>query len=235
MRRTLTVTAVVASILTLGVEGASATSECRGLNPCVPVAGPWVVVPVGRGVPRPQVQYQLTCPRGYMVGGVDAELTDRTIDIAFLGASGSPVNPGITTSRTVVFVATYVGAGARTPTFRPHAGCIPARGGGRRTPTSVAAVVPPSQPTERRVRTIRIAANRTQNVVQACRAGERLVAAHNARGFFTRTPPSADLVVSLSATPRVRGNRVVVAARGGPALRGVRAVVQVSAVCAGGT
>ena len=41
---------------------AGATNECRGLNPCVPVAGPWVVVPVGHGASRPQVQYQLTCP-----------------------------------------------------------------------------------------------------------------------------------------------------------------------------
>jgi hypothetical protein len=229
------VTTVLACALAAGVDTAAATNECRGLNPCVPVAGPWVVVPVGRSVPRPQVQYQLNCPTGYVVGGVDAELTDRRIDLAFLGKSGSPVNPGITTSRTIVFVATYVGSGAATPAFRPHAGCIRPRGCGRRTPTAVAAVVPPGEPTTRRVRTFRIAANQTRTLVQACRPAERLVGAYHARAFFTRTPPSASLVGSLSATRAVRANRVVVTGRGGPELRGVRAVVQVAAVCAEGT
>ena len=132
---------------------AGATNECRGLNPCVPVAGPWVVVPVGKSAQPPQVQYQLTCPRGYVVAGLDVELSDRAIEVTFLGSSGSPVSPGITTSRTVVFVGTYVGTGARAPTFRPHAGCVPAAGGGQRTPTGVGAVFPPGKPTVRRVST----------------------------------------------------------------------------------
>ncbi len=235
MRSVLVTVAVLACALAAGVESAGATNECRGLNPCVPVAGPWVVVPVGRNVPRPQVQYQLSCPAGYVVGGVDAEVTDRRIDVAFLGKSGSPVNPGVTTSRTIVFVASYVGAGAAAPTFRPHAGCIRPQGGGRRTPTSVTAVSPPGEPTIRRVRTVRIAANQDRNVVQTCRAGERLVAAYHARGFFTRTPPSVSTIGSLSARRTVRANRVVVTAHGGPELQSARAVVQVAAVCAEGT
>jgi hypothetical protein len=235
LRRGAILVSALACALAAGVQSAGATNECRGLNPCVPVAGPWVVVPVGRGVPRPQVQYQLSCPRGFVVGGVDAELTDRRIDLAFLGKSGSPVNPGITTSRTIVFVASYVGTGAASATFRPHVGCIRPTGGGRRTPTSVAAVVPPGEPTIRRVRTVRVPANRSRTLVQACRPSERLVAAYHARAFFTRTPPSAELAAGLSARQTVRGNRVVVTAHGGPALQGVRAVVQVAAVCAGGT
>jgi hypothetical protein len=191
------------------------------------------VVPVARGVPRPQVQFQLTCPRGYIVGGVDAELTDRGIDLSFLGRSGSPVNPGITTSRTVVFVATWVGAAAKAPTFRPHAGCVPARGGGRRTPTIVG-VVPPGEPTVRHVRSVRIAAGTSRRLTQACARGERLVDAHRALGFFTARPPTQALVASVSASQHVRGNAVVVTARGGRAIRGVRAVVQIAAVCTGG-
>jgi hypothetical protein len=233
--RALVAAVAIACVLAAGVGSAGATTECRGLNPCVPVAGPWVVVPVGRNVPRPQVQYQLSCPSGYVVGGMDAELTDRRIDIAFLGKSGSPVAPGITTSRTVVFVASYVGTGAAAPAFRPHAGCIRPSGGGRRTPTAAAAVVPPGEPTIRRVRTVRIAAGQTRTLVKACRPDERLVAAYHARGFFTRTPPSASLVAGLSASRAVRGNRVVVTARGGSEFEGVRAVVQVAAVCAEGT
>ena len=40
--------ALLASIVLAAVAAGSssaATNECRGLNPCVPVAGPWVVVP----------------------------------------------------------------------------------------------------------------------------------------------------------------------------------------------
>jgi hypothetical protein len=228
VRRLTVVIALVSVALAIGVTPAGATNECRGLNPCVPVAGPWVVVPVGRAVPRAQVQYQLTCPRGFVVGGVDAELTDRAIDVSIVGTSGSPVGPGVTTSRAVVFVASYVGAGARAPTFRPHAGCLPASGGGQRTPTGVSATVPPGKPTVRRVRTVRVRSSATITV--ACRADERLVAAHLARGFFTPAPPGPGLVSSLSATQRITGNRVLVTVR---AWRG-RGAVQVAAVCAGG-
>lgn len=235
MKRALLAITFVAVALVGGVGTAHATNECRGLNPCVRVAGPWVVVGVSRRAQRPQVQYQLTCPRGYIVGGVDAELTDRAIDVAFLGKSGSPINPGITTSRTVVFVATYVGSGGSVPTFRPHAGCIPARGGGSRTPTLVTSVVPPGTPTVRRVRTVRVAPNRGRQIAVACRADERLVAAYHARGFFTAKPPSSTLVASLTTAQRVRGESIVVTALGGSSLRGVRAVVQVAAICAGGS
>ncbi len=208
---------------------AGATNECRGLNPCVPVPGPWVVVPVARTTPRQEVQFQLTCPRGFIVAGLDAELSDRAIDLAFLGVSGSPVSPGITTSRSVVFVGSYVGAGAPAPTFRPHIGCVPASGGGGpRTPTGAAAVFPPGQPTVRRVVTARIGA--TKRVVASCRAGERLVGWYSARGFLTATPPTPALVASLSTTVRGGGQRVVAVAHA----RQGQAVVQISAVCAGG-
>ena len=228
MRRLLALGAALAVVVAAAAAPAGATNECRGLNPCAPVAGPWVVVPVGRGVPRPQVQYQLTCPRGYVVGGVDAELSERAIEVSFFGSSGSPVRPGVTTSRSVVFIGSYVSSGTPAPTFRPHAGCVPASGGGQRTPTGVAAVFPPGRPAIRRVRTVRVSS--TKRIVVACRSDERLVAWYAARGFFTTKPPAATLVSSLSATLRVRADRIVATAH---AKRG-RGVVQVSAVCAGG-
>jgi hypothetical protein len=229
VRRAFVVVALVAAALAARVGPAGATNECRGFLACVPVAGPWVVVPVSHATPRPEVQYQLTCPKGFVVGGLDAELTDRAIDVWFLGASGSPVSPGRTTSRTVVFVATYVGAGGKAPTFRPHAGCIPAKGGGSRTPTSVKAVIPPGRPTVRRVRTYRITPAHAA-VAVACRRDEHLVAAYSAKGFRTAKPPSPALVASLSTRPALAQNHITVAAHGGGGL----GVVQVAAVCAGG-
>jgi hypothetical protein len=207
---------------------AGATDECRGLNPCVPVAGPWVVVPQGTSAPRAPVQYQLTCPQGFVVAGIDAELSDQAIDISVVGQSGTPVSPGVTTSRSLVFVGSYVGSRPNAPTFRPHIGCIPAAGGGQRTPTGVAAVIKPGHPTERRVVTTRVRG--TTRIVAGCHADERLVAWYSARGFATPAPPAPDLVTSLSTTTRRSGNSVVVSAR---AARG-QGIVQVSAVCAGG-
>ena len=175
---------------------AGATNECRGLNPCVPVAGPWVVVPTGRAVPRPQAQYQLTCPRGFVVAASTRSSPTRRSTSPSSARPGTPVSPGVTTSRSVVFVASYVGERPRAPTFRPHIGCIPATGGGTRTPTAVRAVTPPGHPTTRRVVTERVRGEST--VVTACRADERLVGWYLARGFATPAPPAPALVASLS-------------------------------------
>jgi hypothetical protein len=233
VKRLVFVLAVAAVILSTGASPARATTECKGLTVCVPVAGPWVVLPRQQGPQRQSVEYQLSCPSGYVVAGLDAELSDRAIDVGFLGVLGSPVNPGITTSRAVVFVGRYAGALARTVSFRPHIGCIPTRGGGGRVPTSVARVYPPGQPLVRRVSNMRVRPGRTL-AVQSCAHGERLVAAAHAVGFYTSAPPGARLTGSVSATRTVRGGKVVVTVRAGARVSGARTVVQVSALCAGG-
>jgi len=223
--RWLVPAAVLAAAALAVAPTAGATNECRALNPCVAVAGPWVVVPAGLGVPRAPAQFQLSCPRGWVVGGTDAELSDGAIDLAYLGASGAPVSPGITTSRTLVFVGRYTGTGRGAPTFRPHIGCVPTSGGGRRTPTGV---VPPGRPTVRRVVTARVTAPR--RVVAACRSDERLVDWYATRAFATPAPPAAALVAGLSLSARTNGESVVAVARSGRA----PGMVQVAAVCAGG-
>jgi len=229
VKRVVVVAALALSAFAAHVDVASpATSECRGFMACVPVAGPWVVLPMTSRSQRPQVQFQITCPKGFIVGGVDAELSDRAIDVWFLGAPGSPVAPGRTTGRTIVFVATYVGVGATAPTFRPHAGCIPGTGGGSRTPTAFTRVFAPGKPTVRRVKTVRVRVASTYAV--RCHNDERLVAAYSARGFRTAKPPTAALVHSLSAKTSLGANRISATVSGG----GGRAVVQLQAVCAGG-
>jgi hypothetical protein len=206
-----------------------ATNECNGLMVCVPIAGPWVVVPTSTSVPRREVEYQLTCPRGHVAAGLDAELSRRAIDVGFRGRLGSPVNPGISTLRSVVFVASFVGRSADTATFRPRVGCMPASGGSGGIPTSVT-TFPPGEATIRRVRTVRVRPG-TATVVQRCRASERLVSAEHALGFFTRRPPDAGLVSSVSGSRVVRDGRVRVTVRGDAELGNVRVVVQVQAVC----
>ncbi len=236
MKKFLVSLALCAGLAAALVQPAAATNECRGLLICVPVAGPWVAVPAGLAVPRARVEFQLSCPRGYSVAGLDAELSDHAIDIGFRGKVGSPVGPGVTTGRAAVFDALYVGASARAPSFRPHLGCIPSAGSGsgpvpyRRVS---AAAFPPGEPTVRRARTAPLRPG-VVTAVAACGVGERLISGWHAVGFYTSTAPNAALLQSVRAVRVVRGVRVQVRVRGGPALAGVRAIVQVGAVCAGG-
>jgi len=239
VRRSFAVLAVVVAGVAAGAGPARATNECKGLQVCVRVAGPWVVVPAAQGSARSSVEFQLSCPRGFIVGGLDAELSDRAIDLSFIAKIGSPVNPGISTSRAAVFVATYTGASPRVATFRPHIGCIPTSGGGGgvvpyRTTGLAAAAFPPGEPTARRVRTLRLRAGAAQTAVRACAGGERLVHGWHAVGFYTAGAPSSDLVGSVVAAHSVSRGRVTATVRTGTAARGVRAILQVGAVCAGG-
>lgn len=233
MRRLLAPLAVAAAALAVGVGSAGATNECRGLQVCVPVTGPWVVVPTRPAVPRPSVQFQLSCPKGYIVGGTDAELTSSAIDLSFLGALGAPVNPGITTARDLVFLGSFVGGGSPTVSFRPHLGCMPASGGGGRVPTSARAFVPPGKPTLRRVRNVQLTPRQTTRVVQGCARGEHLVDAHVALAF-NLTPPTPALVRAVTVSQAIDAGRVVVTAHASGALGAAPALVQVDAVCAGG-
>jgi hypothetical protein len=234
VKRFVAVIALACAWAAVGAGTAGATNECRGLLVCVPVAGPWVVVPAQTR----RVEYQLRCPRGYVVGGLDAELSSRAIDITFLGFTGSPVNPGVTTSREAVFLALYTGAARRVTTFRPHIGCLPAQGGGGGAPPALrtlAAVFPPGRPAVRRVKTIPVAPGRVGTAVHACARDEHLLSSSYAVGFYTRRPPVDALIAGVRVTRTVRAGRIRVAVSATDAVFGARAEVQVHAVCAGGS
>lgn len=235
MKRAL-VLAIALAALAATAAPAGATNECRGLQICVKVHGPWVAVPAELGVSRVGALFQLSCPKGYLAGGLDAELSDRAIDLDFFGLTGSPVGPGTTTQRAVVFRGVYTGATARTPTFRPHLGCVPAGGGGSGpVPYRKLQSFPPGQPTIRRVRNVGLRAG-TVRAVAACATGERLISGWHSVGFYTAKEPSAALVHSVSARfISSSGNRVSVRVHSGAAIAGVRAIVQVGAVCGGGS
>jgi hypothetical protein len=202
--------------------GAGATNECKGLQVCVPVVGPWVVA---GGEP---VAFQLSCPAHYVVGGLDAELSRRGVDVTFRGSLGSPVNPGITTSQKAEFLARLLVAGAPA-TFRPHIGCVPASGGGGRYPTVHVAV--PPQPALAPVAVQLAVAPGVHRFAERCPAGTRLVGATHAIGFYTDAPPSRATVASVGAAQAVRGGVVRLVVRAGR-LPGVKAIVQVDLECA---
>jgi hypothetical protein len=234
--RLAVVLVLAGGLAALSAPSAGATNECRGLQICVRVAGPWVVVPAGLQAPRSRAEFQLSCPKGYLVGGLDAELTDSAIDLEFAGKLGSPVGPGTTTSRAAFFRAAYTGNSPRGPSFRPHLGCIPSSGG-RSGPVPFrrpSAVFPPGQPTVLRVRNVRLRVGLVR-ALASCGKSERLISSWHAVAFYSAAPPNASLIQSVSAVRSMRGNRVEVRARSGPAVQTVRAIVQVGAVCGGGS
>jgi hypothetical protein len=129
------------------------------------------------------------------------------------------------TGRSIVFWASYVGATARSPSFRPHVGCMPGGGGGR-IPTAFK----PGRPTIRRVAQTEIAPGRNATA-KTCPARETLVGASHAFGFFMRNAPSASLVESVGGRQRVSGRRVIVLVTADVEVASVQAVVQVHAIC----
>lgn len=221
MRRAV-VLAAVAAAATVAAAPASAGRECRGFKQCVPITGPWVIAPT---VAR--VEYQLTCPKGFIVGGLDADVSRRGVDVGFLGDLGSPVNPGITTSRSALFLARLVQGADPAASFRPHIGCIPASGGGgQRVPTARRAA-PPGGPAEIESAQFAVGAG-THRFSAACARGEHLVSYTHAIGFYTPQPPTLTQVRSLHAVFAVRNGRVRVTAAGAAGLPGV---VQVDLLC----
>lgn len=226
MRSAAVLLAAAAAALALGAGTASATSECRGFDVCVPVAGPWVLTPPGAAV-----EFQLACPRRFLVGGLDAELSSRAVDVAFLGKLGSPVSPGVTTATEAVFAGRFLRP-AGTASFRPHIGCIPAGGGGQRVPTALRRTFPPGSPSVRRVRQLGVRAGTTQRLAARCRSGERLVTATHAVGVYRKTPPGRALAAAVRVTQSVQDGRVRLTVRSGTGVRGVHAIVQLDLLCA---
>jgi hypothetical protein len=227
VRRLLLLAAVVtAALAAAGTAGA--TRECNGFKQCVPVAGPWVLT-----TGRAETQWQLSCPKGFIVGGLDAELTTRALDLVFRGTLGSPVNPGVSTSTSAVFLGSLVVGHDPAASFRPHIGCIPASGGGgQRVPTAYHPIYPPGRPTVWRASVFAVQPGTTRHVTRACHAGERLVRASHAIGFRTKQPPSRTLAGSVHATRTTARSHVTVTIHGDSAAR--HAVVQLDLLCAGG-
>ena len=187
MRRTLIVAfvvAVAAAALTAGPAGAA--DECNGLRVCLPVDGPWVVVDA-RGA-----DWELSCPLpSYVIGGTDARVATRDVDVSFRAEIGSPIGPGVTTGRSVDFHGIRTGGGGSS-SFQPFIGCIPSSGGGGRALTAYTAG-PPGFKVAKPLVSVAVTAeilSPTQIVRASCPASTRLIGATHAVGFDQPFPPS---------------------------------------------
>jgi len=220
--------AFLAAAAGIGVEAAGAADECKGLRTCLPVQGPWVVVPSGG------VEYELACPLpGYIVAGTDARVATRDVDVSFHAETGSPVGPGVTTRRSVVFEAARSGSTAGPSSFQPFIGCIPTRGGGGRALTSVAAGpsgLKPGQPV-RSIVVRRPVRSRAFAVRVVCPSGSRLIGSTHAVAFREKSAPSQAMLGAVAVSRVVVGGAVVARVTA-TSTAGPRAEVQVRALCA---
>lgn len=225
--RPLLAATVVALALTAGLTPANAApAECQGLQACISVPGPWVLVPA-----HGTAEYLLTCPRGRsVVGGLAAMASSRAVRVSFDGRLGAPVSPGVTTTTYALFRA--VSISGRAQTFQPRLGCIPTQGGGGRT--TVAYQVTPAGPSlDLRARTKRVGPGEEQSVQVACPGTERLAGSWEATAYRLKKPPKLGASTAVEVTRTVLGKRAVVTATATDALSiDVNAIVQVGVACA---
>jgi len=230
--------------LALPAAPASAADECEGLLVCIPVAGPWVVVPSSASSTS-SARWRLRCPEGSAVGGTDARASERFVEVSFPGRVGSPVGPGVTTSDAVLFTGRYAGAARGHGTsFRPYIGCIPGSGGGRRIPTSArpddpvasasasASAVRPGTPVTVRTKTLRVGSGQLARGSLRCQGEERLLRGSAVVGLETSVVPTAAQLGSVAVVRVVRDGRVLVSARRQGLPEAIVARVQIQAECA---
>ena len=226
-RRALALFVVVgaAILAALTAGSAQAADECKGLRVCLPVTGPWVVVPAGG------IDYELACPvAGYVVAGTDARVATADVDVWFRGETGSPVGPGVTTRRSVVFHAARVPPEAAASSFRPFLGCIPTSGGGGRALTAYTASIKPSQALFSVVVNAPIP-GAAKTVRASCPASAQLLGSTTAIAFRQATAPTSLQRGAVRVRSTVAG-RTVTARVTATAAAGTHAEVQVRAVCA---
>ena len=235
LRNLTLVASVVVVAALLGAGEARAADECRGLQVCLPVPGPWVAIPAPSGDGVPSVTWQMRCPlRGYIVAGIDARVSDRAIDVSIRGENGAPVSPGVTTGREVLFTAVYTGGARRQTSFRPFIGCVPTSGGGGRGQTSVRrpAAFAPGKPLDRRVLERRLVSGDTVRVTARCPAGARLLGAQHAYAFRIEDEPGRTLLGAVQVRRTITGGRVTALGTVAPSVpQALRVELQLHLLC----
>jgi hypothetical protein len=227
MRSALAVlVSAIAVVAASAAPAHAATNECRGIQTCIRVPGPWVLVPA-----HGRAEYLLTCPRGRsVVGGLDAQASSRAVRVSFDGRIGAPVSPGVTTTRYALFRAVSTSDSAQT--FQPRLGCIPLAGGGGRSTVS-ARITPAGPSLELRSRVAVIGPGEVRFAKVSCLKDEQLVGAWHAVAFRLKKPPTLGAGTLVQVTHASVGRQVVATATATDGLSvSVNAIVQVGAECA---
>ena len=191
-------------------------TSARGCMVCIPVAGPWVEIPAPGARRCRERRPGDSSARAASSAASTRAPASRAVAVEFPGRIGSPVNPGITTTRSLVFKGTY--AGPRRPAHEPtgrSSAAFPgaAAGRARRRAFTRASAVKPGEPiTVARhdaARASRVGSPRRRS---AAAPGERLLRSAPQRRPLHRgacrrrrsSPPSASCASRGSARARQR-------------------------------
>jgi hypothetical protein len=224
MRPLLVAVVAALTVAAATASSAGAQNECRGIQKCIPVGGPWVYV---HGTT--ETQFLLSCGTKGVVGGLDALATSTAVRISFDGRLGAPVSPGTTTTRSVLFRGRL--AGTRRGAFEPWIGCIPANGGGGRS--TVSARIAPGPSLDRVARIVVVSPGEVKRASVSCPNGERLVGGWHAIAFRTKKAPALADADRVRVSHALVGRKVVATVSSTDALSiDAHAVVQIGAECA---
>jgi hypothetical protein len=214
-----------------------ATNECKGIQACITVPGPWVLVTPGR-----RTEYLLSCPNGNgIVAGLDSQATSSNVRVSFDGQLGAPVSPGITTTRSALFHALTLRS--HREAFQPFLGCVRGGGGGGRSTVSarspatkpaVAQSTPAGAPLDRHAQTVVVRPGLVRSASVRCPVGERLAGSWSALAFRTKNPPDLAQAndIELQRVVVAKGKATVTALATDALSPDARAVVQVGVECA---
>ena len=218
--------AFVAALAAIAVPGtAGAQNECNGVPTCVPVEGPWVVVPANG-----EVIFALSCPQGKgIVAGTDALASSLDIHATFDGNLGAPIAFGRTTTTGVLFRA--VSGRHHAGSFKPFIGCIPAPASVRNT--IAAKPSPTGPPLQLESRVVKLNPGYQKVFTIGCPPGEALVDSWSTPAFDSINEPDPGLASAIVVKTTISGAKARLAISASEALpAGSHPEVQIGVRCA---
>jgi hypothetical protein len=224
--RTVLVVALAALAAGACAGSGSAATACSGLQRCILVPGPWVIVPANG-----EVKYLLVCPDKAIAAGTEALVTSQQVQVSFDAILGSPVAYGRSTNYEVLFRA--VSASHTPGAFQPSLGCLPTPSGVRNT-TGVTPV-PAGTPLTLDAASITAVPGASRSGSLGCGGTGTLVDSWTAVAFATPAPPKLALASSVEVTSAIRDGHALASVRGTDGLTlADRAVVQLGVRCTSG-
>jgi len=201
-----------------------AANECNGIQRCVPVSGPWVVVPASG-----EVDFLLECPGAKgIVGGTDALVSSQQIGVSWDAIPGSPIGSGRTSNFEVLFRA--VSGNHRPGEFQPFIGCIPTQSS-TRTTTAVPSH-PLGAPLDLRAANVAVDPGQASSGSLRCPVGEQFVDSWTATAFALPEPAPPGSAAAITVHATVSDGVASLSARAGASLSlSVHALVQLGVRC----
>ena len=235
-RRTLTlVVALVAAVLG-GAGEARAADECRGLQVCLPVPGPWVAIPGPGGRRRPDRQLGDALPPARLHRRAGSTRASRIAPSTSRSAARTAppsrrASPPV--ERCCSRPCTRARHASRRPSGRSSAACPPrVAAAGARPPSGTRRRSRPGKPLDRRVVERRLLSGASVRATGRCPAGTRLLGAQHAFAFRIDDEPGSTLLNAVRVRRTSAGRTVTAVGTVAPSVpQGLRVLLQLHVLC----